>query len=78
MPWPPKIATAKPSERPLVIKPGTQVWDKDNKMWIYVGFRITSVGSHSHYFCRMAENGQLYTYQASVEATLRRKFRGIS
>ena len=58
---------------------GTIIHDAQGAAWVYVGFRVTTTGSHSHSFVRALTGarghpGPLWTYSASNEDTLRRKF----
>lgn len=58
---------------------GQVLLDEENVSWVYVGYRITSVGSRDHHFVRALTGerrlpGPLWTYNASNPETIRRKF----
>lgn len=54
---------------------------QDDAPWVYVGYRVTSVGSRSHHFVRMLQMSRvppyMYHYMATREATLKKKFVGL-
>lgn len=55
---------------------------KDGYTWVYVGYRVTSIGTNSHYFTRALPYGEgylgpatpLWTYNATSFESLRGKF----
>ena len=55
---------------------GMTVTDETGALWVYIGYRLTSVGTHEHHFaCRDHFSfGTPWTYKAVYAKTLQKKF----
>lgn len=61
------------------IRPGFKVMDASGEDWVYIGYRVTSRGTHSHWFTKLGEfNDEPWTYSATYRRTLIKKFPSLA
>lgn len=61
----------------LKISKGAIVRDKKGVEWVFIGYRVTSVGSFERVFCQLIEGhwpNCMRVYKASKVETIKRKF----
>ena len=59
-----------------ILSAGDTVTDETGAIWVYIAYRVTTVGTHEHHFacCDHFTFGYPWTYKAVYAKTLQKKF----